>query len=146
MELTPAQLVPFVQAHDGRLAADCYEDAFASDPRIDRLRLKMRVREEPRFTEEYYDLDKRAIGNSVQVFFKDNTCTEKVIVDYPMGHHRRRTESIPLLEQEFRSALAACFPLEQAQAINELFLNREKLEATPVNEFVDLLVTPGSSG
>ena len=124
----------------GRLDADCYENSFAADPGIDLLRRKMRVHEEPRFTEEYYDLDKRAIGNSVQIFFKDNTCTEKAVVDYPIGHRRRRAEGIPLLKQQFCDALTTCFPQGQAQAINELFLNLERLKATSVNEFVDMLV------
>jgi 2-methylcitrate dehydratase len=126
----------------GRLDADCYENSFAADPRIDQLRQKMRVHEEPRFTEEYYDLDKRAIGNSVQVFFKDNTQTEKIVIDYPIGHRRRRADGIPLLEQKFREALATCFSQEQTQAINDLCLDQKKLESTAVHDFVDMLVIP----
>jgi 2-methylcitrate dehydratase len=124
----------------GYLTAECYENEFAADPRIDELRNKMKVVEEPRFTQEYYDPDKRAIGNSVQVFFKDGTSTEKVSIDYPIGHRRRRKEGIPVLEKKFRDALATRFPRGQAKAVYDLCLDQKRLEATPVNEFMDMLV------
>ena len=124
----------------GYLTAECYEDAFAAAPRIDALREKMRVTENPRFTEEYYDPDKRAIGNSVQVFFKDGTSTENVSIDYPIGHRRRRAEGIPVLEKKFLDALRTRFPKGQAQRVYDLCLDAERLGTTPVNEFVDLMV------
>ena len=123
----------------GYLTAECYENDFAADPRIDRLREKMRVHEEPRFTEEYYDLDKRAIGNSVRVFFKDGASTEKISVDYPIGHRRRRAEGIPLLEEKFLGALRTRFPEETVQTVYGLCLDQQKFESTPVNEFLDML-------
>ncbi len=124
----------------GYLTAECYENEFASDPRIDALREKMRVSEEPRFSTEYHDLDKRAIGNSMQVFFKDGTSTEKVSIDYPVGHRRRREEGIPLLENKFQAALATRFSAGQSAKIYELCLDQQTLEAMPVNEFMDLFV------
>lgn len=124
----------------GYLTAECYEDEFASDSRIDALREKMRVSEEPRFTVEYYDPAKRAIGNSLQVWFKDGTATEKVSVDYPIGHFRRRHEGIPLLEKKFKDALATRFPEGRSGEIYQLCLDQRKLEATPVNEFMDMMV------
>ena len=124
----------------GYLTAECYEDGFAADPRIDALREKMRVTENPRFTEEYYDPDKRAIGNSVQVFFKDGSSTENVSIDYPIGHRRRRAEGIPVLEKKFLDALRTRFPKGQTQRVYELCLDAERLQATPVSEFVDLMV------
>ncbi len=124
----------------GYLTAECYENEFASDPRIDALREKMRVSEEPRFSTEYHDLDKRAIGNSMQVFFKDGTSTEKVSIDYPVGHRRRREEGIPLLEKKFQDALATRFSAGQSAKIYELCLDQQTLEAMPVNEFMDLFV------
>jgi len=124
----------------GYLTAECYENDFASDPRIDALRGKMWATEEPRFTVEYYDPEKRAIGNSVQVLFKDGTATEKVTIDYPIGHRRRRGEGIPLLEKKFRDALATRFPEGQSSRIYDLCLDQQKLEATPVNEFMDMMV------
>src|SRR5690606_11623230 len=74
----------------GRLTAADYEDEVAADPRIDMLRAKMEVRENPAFTEEYYDAGKRHIGNAIQVFFDDGTSTERVAIDYPIGHRKRR--------------------------------------------------------
>ena len=124
----------------GRLAADCYEDAFASDPRIDALRAKMTVAEEPQFTRDYYDPERRAIGNAVQIFFQDGTCTEPVLVDYPIGHRRRRAEGIPLLLRKFQDALATCFPPQQADAIYGLCQDQGQLEALAVPELINRLV------
>ena len=125
---------------NGGLTADSYEDGFAADPRIDALHAKMRVVENPRFTEEYYDPDKRAIGNAVQAFFRDGTCSEKISIDYPVGHHRRRDEGVPMLERKFRDAVATCFPVGQAQAVYDLCLDAGRLGATSVNDFCDMLV------
>ena len=89
----------------GRLTADDYVDAVAADPRIDALRDKMHVKENPRFTADYFDPDKRYIGNAIQVFFKDGTSSDKVSIDYPIGHRSRRGEGIPLLMAKFEAAL-----------------------------------------
>jgi 2-methylcitrate dehydratase len=124
----------------GRLTAECYEDGFAADPRIDALRAKTRVVEEPRFSKEYYDPDKRSIGNSVQVFFEDGSATDKVSIDYPIGHRRRRAEGIPLLVKKFEDALATHFPRRQAESILALFQDARQLAATPVHELVDRMV------
>ena len=94
----------------GALTADHYEDAIASDPRIDALRAKMQVVEDPRYTREYLEADKRSIGNAVQVFFKDGSATDKVAIDYPLGHRRRRAEGIPLLVKKFQENVATRLP------------------------------------
>jgi len=121
----------------GELTARHYEDDVAADPRIDALRGKMRVVEEPRYSEEYHDPDKRSIANAVQVFFRDGSGTEKVEVEYPIGHRRRRSEGIPVLERKFREALRTRFPRGQAERIFELCKDADRLAATPVHEFVD---------
>lgn len=131
----------------GRLDADCYEDAFARDPRIDRLRAQMTVAEEPQFTRDYYDPDQRAIGNAVQVFFRDGSCTEQATVRFPLGHRRRRNAGIPLLLKKFRDAVAGHFPPDQAAAIDDLCQRPQELEALPVAAWMDMWVTapqPGS--
>jgi 2-methylcitrate dehydratase len=125
----------------GDLTAASYEDGFAADPRIDALRAKMRVTENPRFTADYYDPDKRAIGNAVQVFFRDGSSTARVTIDYPLGHRRRRDEGLAALEAKFRQALATRFPPPQAQRILDLCLDDERLAAMPVDAFCDLLVS-----
>jgi 2-methylcitrate dehydratase len=124
----------------GQLAAAHYEDEFARDPRLDALRAKMTVRENPQFTRDYYDPAKRAIGNAVQVFFTDGTATPLVIVEYPIGHRRRRAEGLPLLQQKFRDALATRFPGERVEQIVNLCRESAQFDATPVSEFVDRLV------
>jgi 2-methylcitrate dehydratase len=125
----------------GELTAASYEDDFALDPRIDALRGKMQVREEPAFTADYYAPDKRAIGNAVQVFFNDGSRTERVAIDYPVGHRRRRAEGVPLLEQKFIDALAGCFPQQRVEAVTSLCGDARRLETTPVHAFCDLLAT-----
>jgi len=124
----------------GRLRADDYEDTIARDPRIDALREKMVVRENPKFTEEYYAPDKRYIGNAVQVFFRDGTATPRVAIDYPLGHRKRRAEAIPVLTQKFESAVRAHFSPKQSEAIKTLFAERDKLESLPITEFMARLV------
>jgi 2-methylcitrate dehydratase len=124
----------------GSLTAADYEDAVARDPRIDALRAKMTCVENRRYSKDYLDPKKRSIANRLQVFFKDGTATPKVAVEYPLGHRRRRSEGIPALEAKFRTNLARRFSEPQRGRILDLCQDRRRLEATPVNEFVDLFV------
>jgi len=119
----------------GELTAESYADRAAADPRIDALRDKMTVKEDPRFTEEYFDADKRAIGNSVQVFFKDGSSTDKITIDYPVGHRRRREEGIPLLEEKFEAAVRGHFGARQADAIVEAMHKPRETSDMDVHEF-----------
>ncbi|NIF89759.1 MULTISPECIES: bifunctional 2-methylcitrate dehydratase/aconitate hydratase [unclassified Burkholderia] len=124
----------------GRLTAADYEDEIARDPRIDALRAKIACVEDPQFTKDYHDPDKRAIANALTVEFDDGTVLDEVVVDYPIGHRRRRDEGIPLLVEKFRSNLARRFPAKQQQAILDVSLDPARLAAMPVNEYVDLYV------
>ncbi|MEK7780867.1 MAG: bifunctional 2-methylcitrate dehydratase/aconitate hydratase [Verrucomicrobiota bacterium] len=124
----------------GGLTADHYEDAIAADPRIDAMRAKMVVKEEPRYTREYLEADKRAIANAVQIFFRDGSGTEKVEVEYPVGHRRRRAEGIPLLVEKFQANAATCFPSERAASLVKLFANTAALEGMAANEFTEKFV------
>lgn len=124
----------------GELTADHYEDAVAANPAIDALRDRMEAKEDPRYTRDYLDPDKRSIANAIQVFFKDGGATEKVEVEYPIGHRRRREEALPILERKFRENLGTRFPKARAEAIYALCLDTKKLQETPVNEFVSMMV------
>jgi 2-methylcitrate dehydratase len=124
----------------GRLTAADYEDKVAADPRIDALRAKIACVEDPQFTKDYHDPDKRAIANGLTVELDDGTVFEEVVVDYPLGHRRRRAAGIPLLLDKFRTHLARRFPAKQQQAILDVSLDQARLEAMPVNEYVDLYV------
>jgi 2-methylcitrate dehydratase len=123
----------------GALTADHYEDKVASDPRIDALRAKMEVVEDPRYTREYLEPDKRSIGNAVQVYFKDGSATDKVAIDYPLGHRRRRAEGIPLLVKKFQENVATRLP-ERVEALLALCQDRAKLETMPVDQFMGMWV------
>jgi 2-methylcitrate dehydratase len=125
----------------GNLTAADYEDAVAHDPRVDRLRAKMNCVEHKPWSRDYLDPKKRSIANAVQVFFDDGSKSDKAIVEYPIGHRRRRKEGVPLLEAKFRTNLARRLAPGQQQAILDLTRSQERLEATPVNEFVDLFVS-----
>jgi len=122
----------------GRLTAEDYEDAIAHDPRIDALRAKMVVTENAQFSRDYLDPDKRAIGNAVQVFFADGTQTERVAVDYPIGHRRRRDEGIPKLVAKFEQSLTTQFGAAQRGHIVAAFAEQARFEALPVNDFMAL--------
>jgi 2-methylcitrate dehydratase len=124
----------------GRLTAADYEDAVAKDPRIDMLRAKIKCVEDPQFTKDYHDPEKRSIANALTVEFNDGSTFDEVVVEYPIGHKRRREDGIPLLVEKFRTNLARRFPARQQQAILATSLDQAKLEAMPVNEYVDLYV------
>jgi len=125
----------------GRLNAADYEDRIALDPRVDALRARMQVKENTTFTQEYYDANKRYIGNAVQVFFADGSASERVQVDFPIGHRKRRAEGMPVLVKKFEASVAAHFSPRQSESINAMFADRGALAAMPVNEFVARLVT-----
>jgi 2-methylcitrate dehydratase len=129
----------------GRLTAADYEDAVAADPRIDALRAKMQVRENPTFTSEYYAADKRYIGNALQVFFSDGSQSARLQVDFPIGHRKRRAEGMPVLVKKFEASVDAHFSAKQAQRIKSLFATPQDLDAVPVNELMAAMVTNGST-
>ncbi len=124
----------------GRLTAADYEDNVANDPRIDVLRDKIVCVEDKQFTRDYHDPEKRSIANALTVEFKDGKKLPEVVVEYPIGHKRRRKDGIPLLEAKFKVNLARKFPAKQQKVILDVSLDQKKLEAMPVNEYVDLYV------
>ena len=121
----------------GRLTASDYGDQAAADPRIDKLRAKMKVTIHEPYSRALHDPARRSNSHAIQVWFKDGTATERVEVLYPLGHPRRRREGLPALLEKFKTNLARRFPPKQQQAILELCLDQQRLEATPVNEFMD---------
>ena len=125
----------------GNLTAAHYEDAVAQDPRIDALRDKMQVQEEPRYSRDYLDPDLRSIANAVQVHYKDGSSSARVEVEFPLGHRRRRDEARPVLQAKFDGAMQAVFPAARCAEVNALFADDAKLRGTPVHEFTDLFAT-----
>ncbi len=121
----------------GQLSAESYADEVAADPRIDRLRDLMEVTENEKFTRDYFDPDKRGIGNAVQVFFKDGSASERVEISYPIGHRRRREEGIPVLIEKFESAISDHFPQQQAATIRAAVESQQALAAMAVPAFVE---------
>jgi 2-methylcitrate dehydratase len=122
----------------GRLTAGDYDDTIAADPRIDALRAKMTVAENPQFTADYFDADKRYIGNAIQVFFKDGSSTARVAIDYPIGHRKRRAEGIPVLMAKCEAALRAHLPAAQAEQIMRLAATPDALDNLPIDQFMNL--------
>ncbi len=130
----------------GRLTAADYENDIASDPRIDALRAKIHCADEPQFTADYHDTDKRSIANGLTVTFTDGSLLDEVLVEYPIGHRRRRAEGIPLLEAKFRTNLARRFNPAQQQRILDASSDQAALEAMPVHEFMNLFATTSLHG
>lgn len=124
----------------GRLTAADYEDDVASDPRIDELRDKMETVEDPQFTLDYHDPEKRSIANALTVTLKDGSVLKEIVVEYPIGHKRRREEGMPVLIEKYKTNLARIFPEKQRKDLLDLSLDLEKLAATPVHEFVDKML------
>jgi 2-methylcitrate dehydratase len=125
----------------GKLRSEDYEDAAAADPVIDALRELMVVREEKRYTADFYDPQKRSNTNAITVVFKDGSSSPQAKVEFPLGHARRRKDGIPLLLEKFKANLARRYPPKQRQAIFELCLDRDRLDLTPVQKFVDMCAT-----
>ena len=123
----------------GNLVALDYEDAVAADPRIDAIRAKMTCVERAEYTADYHNPEKRSIANAIQVFFKDGSSSDNIAVEYPIGHRRRRGEGIPELVKKFKVNLARKFDAKKQADILALCLDQTKLEATSVNNFVDML-------
>jgi len=127
----------------GRLAAADYEDKVALDPvwgpRIDALRDRITCVEEPQFTRDYHDPEKRSIANALRMELNDGSVLEET-VEYPIGHRRRREEGLPLLVEKFRGNLRRCFDEDRQRKILEVSLDADRLDAMPVNEYVDLYV------
>jgi len=124
----------------GHLTARDYEDSAAADPRIDALREKIVCVEDPAFTADYHDPAKRSIPNALTIELNDGTVLDEAVVEYPIGHKRRREEGIPLLEDKFRANLARRFPARQQRAILDVSLDQASLESMAVHEYVDLYV------
>ena len=125
----------------GDLVADFYEDSFHQDnPLIDELRDKMFLIEDKRYSKDYLAEDKRSIANAVQIFFNDGTKTQKVEVEYPIGHRQRRQEGIPLLEMKFLNSLKNTYSPDQTNKIYSLCINNETIKNTAVKEFIDIIV------
>lgn len=124
----------------GRLTAADYEDNIAADPRIDILRDKMVIVEDIQFTKDYHDPEKRSIANALTVELNDGTVLPEVIVEYPIGHKRRREEGIPVLVEKFKINLARKFSVKQQQTVLQVSLDYKTLADLPVNEFVDMMI------
>lgn len=125
----------------GDLKAEYYSDQFANDPRIDSLRDKMQVIEDPQFSRDYLAADKRSIANAMQIFFKDGSQTDKIVVEYPIGHKRRRDEGIPLLLKKFENNAKLMFSVDKVENFMTLFTDMDALSKTSVNDFMDAFMT-----
>jgi 2-methylcitrate dehydratase len=126
---------------EGTLAAEHYEDAWhRAHPEIDRLRALMAIAEEPAYTRDYLDPDKRSIANAIQIVFADGSSTARVAVEYPIGHRRRRAEGSPLLVEMFAGSLRSRFPQAQVERILEVYRDPARLAGTRVDAFMELFV------
>ncbi|HKV86013.1 MAG TPA: bifunctional 2-methylcitrate dehydratase/aconitate hydratase [Ktedonobacterales bacterium] len=133
------QYIVAVALLNGDLSADDYEDEVATDPRIDALRAKTTVTEDAGYSADYLDPEKRSVANAVQVFFEDGSATEKIAIEYPLGHRVRRAEATQSLERKFASNIATRLPARRCAALIALWRDPERLARLPVHAFMDLL-------
>ena len=124
----------------GNLIAEDYEDEVAQDPRIDALRNKMKVEENTDYSKDYLNPEKRSIANELQIFFSDGSSTEKIEVEYPIGHRRRREEGIPVLINKFEENLKTQFSSSRVNKILDICNDQLELENTSVTDFMELLI------
>jgi 2-methylcitrate dehydratase len=136
------QYITAVSLLFGELTAEHYEDSIAKDPRIDSLRQKTHVSESPEFSKSYIDPDKRTIGNAIQIFFNDGSFTKEVVIEYPIGHRKRREEGVPLLMEKFTRSVHQHFGKDQAEKILAIANNEDQLLQTPIDQFTQLLHCP----
>ena len=134
------QYIVAVALIHGRLDADHYEDAAAADQRIDRLRQLMEVAEQPGYSRDYLDPEKRSITNAVQVFFTDGTATDRIEIEYPLGHRRRRSEALPLLREKFRTNVATRFAAERVDSMLERLFDSQDIDNLSLDAFMDEFV------
>ena len=121
----------------GKLDAEDYSDVAASDPRIDALRACMHVEENPAYTVNYYATQQRAIGNAVQLVFRDGTVSPIVEVEYPIGHKMRRAEAWAELEHKFYQNIAAHYSSQQVTQLMILLKDRERVLHLTIGELLD---------
>lgn len=124
----------------GRLTAKDYEDEIAADPRIDALREKMECVEDPAFTADYFDPEKRSIANALTIEFNDGSKSDEIVVEYPVGHRRRREEGLPLLLAKYKTNLRRVFSEEKASEIEKISLDIDRLLTMKADDFVSLFV------
>ncbi len=125
---------------NGNLTAEDYSDAVACNPQIDQLREKMVVIEDTQYSRDYHDPEKRSIANAIQVFYKNGNSSEKIAIEYPIGHRRRREEGIPLMHSKFKENAQTRYPQSRVEKLEYLFTNHEALLNITVPEFMELLV------
>jgi len=133
------QYVVAVGLIQGKLDASDFEDAMASDPRIDALRAKITVTEDKRYTREFTDPKKRSSANAIQITFKDGSRTPKVVVEFPFGHPRRLKNAGGVLRTKFERSLARRYAGNRVRRILALCDDGERLEGTAVHEFMGML-------
>ena len=124
----------------GRMSTSDFNGDFAADPRIDRLRDKMLVQEEPRYTSDFNDPAKRSNTQSLEIRFKDGSGPPSVEIEYPPGYPPLRDQDFALVEEKFREHLRHRYAVPKQQAILTCCLDQAKLEQMPVDAFMDLLV------
>lgn len=124
----------------GRLTAKDYEDDIAADPRIDALREKIICVEDTNFTADYHDPEKRSIANAIAIEFNDGSKSDEIVVEYPVGHKRRREEGLPLLVAKYKTNLRRIFNQDQVTKIEEATLNYDQLVLMPADDFLALYV------
>ena len=110
----------------GELKYEMYGNDFSGLNKIESLRKKIVVSEDTNFTKNYYEFSKRHISNSIEIVYDDNSTSEKITIENPIGHPSRREEAIPLLKDKFIRNVQKVLSLEKSMSLWEQIINLEK--------------------
>ena len=110
----------------GELKYEMYGNDFSGLNKIESLRKKIVVSEDSNFTKNYYEFSKRHISNSIEIVYDDNSTSEKITIENPIGHPSRREEAIPLLKEKFIRNVQNVLSLEKSMSLWEQVINLEK--------------------
>jgi len=125
-----------------RLEAQDYTDSSeaAQSPLVESLRKRIECVEDPQFTKDYHDPEKRTISNALTVRLKDGTTLAEEVVEAPLGHRLRREEAKPEIMKKYVRHLEPHFSTEHVQKLVELGNDPQELYKMPVDEYMDLYV------
>ncbi|ESZ92392.1 2-methylcitrate dehydratase-like protein [Sclerotinia borealis F-4128] len=131
----------------GRLEATDYTDGgeAATSPLVESLRQKIACVEDPQFTKDYHNENKRTIPNALTVTLNDGQVLEEVVVDAPLGHKLRREEAKPEILAKYKRHLGPHYNEAKVKELVDLGNDSKRLEAMAVDEYVDLYAKPLSN-
>ncbi|KAL4912108.1 2-methylcitrate dehydratase [Aspergillus aurantiobrunneus] len=108
---------------------------WAADERVDALRAKMTVVEDEGFTADYYNPKVRSGANAIAVEVVDGRDLGEAVVEYPVGHPRRK-DTLDRVMEKFRANMGLLFGRQQVDKI----VQAAQDDGMAIDDFVGLFV------